>query len=222
MSLAKKLLQQRFDASHGGGARMSVSMDADQIRRFQAMCERTAKEVGKDTDAATMQCVTSIYAAVRSITPKAGEFRRLIANPEKPGRYSIAVWNQTEPAPRAVGDFANRFEASRSKSYLIPRRGFARIVWSFSAVKAGIARGTSVTGEYSARAADQASEGRQWVENGRLGIEFANKCPYIETLDRGGPRNKPAHIGDRGMEAGLKRHTAWLDHRLKKTLKGLQ
>lgn len=191
-----------------------VQFDPASTARFGSLIRELDGTVKRDSaEAARFAGATFIYSA-RAATPQSRKTRRLVdADPTTAsmlatlgmGRVGIQVWRQD--APPMIAWFRDRSEARQSKLYTISRRGLAKLIWTFAAVKAGLTKGQSPAagnGE-TTRAARNLSEGAKRKRDGLVEFEVANVAPYIATLDQGGPRNPAHRIMARAMENASKR-----------------
>lgn len=107
-----------------------------------------------------------------------------------------------------------RYDAGRKRMLIVtadvndPRRaitmrGLARHCWSYCLGAIGASPGSIPPG--SAAAARKASYTHIAGKANSMSITVANRVPYIETLDRGGPHIEPSHIQATGFAMARRR-----------------
>lgn len=141
------------------------------------------------------------------------------ATPIAPKRAPIfRLDGETVDSLRRRGIYAThgfyKYDAKRNRKLIVtadvndPRRaitmrGLAKHCWSYCLGAIGASPGSVPPG--SAAAARKASYTHIAGRQDRFSITVANRVPYIETLDRGGPHIEPHHIQATGFAMARRR-----------------
>lgn len=180
----------------------NVQFDPASVARFGALVRELNGTVRRNgAEAAKFAATTFVYSC-RAATPMGRKTRRIVDNPGAGPRKALLVFRQGAP-PKLVPVAAPKSHPL----YNVNRRGLARMIWTFAAVKAGLTKGgapESASGE-TVKGARALSDGAKRTRDGMAEFEVANTAPYIQTLDQGGPHNPPHRIMARGLTAASKR-----------------